>query len=44
VIAYRAARFGKPVLPRRPTPGVFSCENVLFASGAVTTCPHPLAP
>ena len=26
------------------TPGVFSCENVLFASGAVTPCPHPLAP
>ncbi len=26
------------------SPGVFSCENVVFGSGAVTPCPQPLAP
>ncbi len=25
-------------------PGVFSCENVVFGSGATTPCPAPLAP
>ena len=26
------------------SPGVFSCENVVFGSGVVTPCPVPLAP